>query len=68
MTMVIVGKADRNWTIEEAQGKCARNGSRYIDLATGDLIALVKEAPIGSASVDMETGESGTVKKKKKRK
>jgi len=66
MTMVIVGKADRNRTIEEVMGASARTGARYLDLASGNLIAVVLEAPKESTPVDIETGETKPVKKKKK--
>ncbi len=67
MTMVIIGKADRNRLVGEVIDETPRTGARYLDLATGDLIALVKKTGKESASEE-EKPETEKGKKKAKKK
>lgn len=67
MSMKVIGKADRNWTVGQLMDESARHGAEYLDLSTGDLLDTSSVKP-KSEPKDIEANEESkdTVKKKKK--
>lgn len=43
MKITTLGRVDRNKTVEQLMGEVARTGNRYLDLATGNYMAIVSD-------------------------
>jgi len=43
MERLVVGRADRSKTVDEAMAERHRTGAQYMDLATGELVNIVPD-------------------------
>jgi len=57
MEITIVGKADRNRSVEEVINDRPRSGADYLDLATGNLVKIAEDEPAAESQKKAKKGK-----------